>query len=265
MRCMVCRSGLEPYFEKNFRGFHGLEIVRYERCPDCGFVGSRTHAEMSEDAWERLNRSCHSTYQGTKENPPEDPRWLTRLRAQAEAIRGLARVGIVPADLPWVDYGCGDGTLSEHLAAFDLELLRFDRYMAGAGYLTAGELLGRRYGLVVNTSVFEHVRERAPLDQMAALIAPSGVFAIHTLVREEIPRDAEWFYLLPVHCALFTNRAMQKLFDQWGFAWSAYHLESRLWFWFRQESEGLRRFMQRPGAVLPGEVHFKRGFVDHWK
>jgi hypothetical protein len=220
---------------------------------------------MSDGEWSELNYRFHSAFQGGEGAPPEDPRWLERLAKQAVCLPALVRAGVLTRELPWVDWGCGDARLAEMLERQDLPVQRFDRYMTGPSYLTEEQLAQTRFGVVLNTSVFEHVRSREPLEEMVRLLAPHGVFAIHTLVREEIPPDPEWFYLLPVHCALYTNRSMQMLFEQWGFHCSLYHVESRMWFWFREESEPLKQLVDRHAQFLEGEICFKKGFADYWK
>jgi hypothetical protein len=91
---------------------------------------------------------------------------------------------------------------------------------------------------------------------------------IHTLVAEKIPASADWFYLLPVHCAFYTNKSMQLLFDQWGYSASIYHMNSRLWIWFKTDPGAVEKIVKDANA-RPGReyftYHFKRGFMDYWK
>ena len=265
LHCMVCHSPLRAYFEKDFQGLSGLGVVAYDRCDGCGFVQSRTHARLSEAEWEDLNYRCHADYQGQETPPERDPRWLERIHNEAASVHGLWLAGVLPRELPWVDFGCGDGKLAEQLGRRGVPVLKFDRYMGDASYLTEEQLAARRYGVVLNTAVFEHARSRPQLDEIAGLVAPRGVLALHTLVRQEIPPDPGWFYLLAAHCSFFTNRSMQMLFDQWNFYSSLYHVESRLWFWFREESEPLRRFLEQPERFVQGEIRYQRGFADYWK
>lgn len=263
--CLVCSRRLHPHFDKNFAGLHGLGLVSYDRCEFCGFVSSRTHGEMTDAEWFELNAQYHTAYRDASTAPTDDPRWLGRLRAQAAFLKSLCDAGVLTHDLPWVDYGCGDGRLAEYLGGLYVPVLRFDPYVQKPSYLTAEQLKATNYSVVLNTSVFEHVRSRAPLDEMAGLVGSHGVFAIHTLVREQIPADPGWFYLLPVHCAFFTNRSMQLLFEQWGFHSSLYHVPSRLWLWFRGESYPWRQFLQERLRYPAGEIYYKDAFADYWK
>jgi hypothetical protein len=99
-----------------------------------------------------------------------------------------------------------------------------------------------------------------------ALVSKDGVLGIHTLVCEEVPRDPDWFYLLPVHCTFHTNRSMEILFRQWGYRCSVYSASAQLWFWFKngpgEVEAAVRRANRRANA--PSYV-FKLGFVDYWK
>jgi hypothetical protein len=251
MSCIICGSGTRFFFAKRF-DVHGLGEVEYWRCDHCGFTLSKTHAEMSQADWERLNREHHAAYQGTGIDAG-DPRWLTRLESQAEVLKGAAARGLIRPGR-WLDYACGDGKLSDLLRERGgPELAKYDRYMRQPGYLDEAALAPRSFDFVVTTSVFEHLTRREQFDAIEALVAGDGVLGLHTLVCEEVPQDPSWFYLAPVHCAFHTNRSMEILFRQWGYTASVYSVPARLWLWLRRE----------PGNVEGYE--FKRGFVDYWK
>jgi len=238
--CFVCQGVMSPFFTKDFGGRCSLRCVDYYRCNSCGLVLSKTHEDMPQEQWEELNIRYHSAYQSTMQNE-DDPRWLERLHAQAAAIANLAHNDLLPRHRPWVDYACGDGKLADLLERYGLLVARYDRYMMCQGvagenkYLSDADLVEGRYGLVINTSFFEHVRSISALDEVVELVAQDGVLALHALVREAIPPDPTWFYLLPVHSTFFTNRSMEILFARWRFKASIYHLESRMWFWFRHD------------------------------
>ena len=256
---------MHVYFEKDFRGLSGLGVVNYNRCTNCGFVQSRTHTEMTALEWAALNYRCHADYQGQDTPPERDPRWLDRIQNEADSVHGLWQARLLPRELPWVDFGCGDGKLADRLCQRGVPVLKFDRYMPGPGYLTEKQLAATRYGVVLNTAVFEHLRTRSEIDEIVGLLCPRGVLALHVLVCEEIPADPNWFYLLAAHCSFFTNRSMQILFDEWGFSSTLYHVESRLWFWFREEPDALKQFLKSPERFVRGEVVYKRGFAGYWK
>lgn len=251
------------YFVKDFKGACGLRKVEYWRCEVCGQTVSKTHFDMAQSDWERLNQRYHASYQRTNANP-DDPRWMERINAQASTIANLSKNGFLPRDNPWIDYGCGDGKLSNLLNNAGINLLKFDSYMFDSerDYVGEKSLIKNHYDVVVNTSVFEHVRSINVLDEIAGLVSEQGVFALHVLVVECVPKDPEWFYLIPAHCAFYTNKSMQILFKRWCFKASVYHVESRMWFWFKTNVNAVKKFVQ---AKNDNAYCFKSGFMDYWK
>lgn len=267
MNCLICNGNSRFSFAKEF-GFHGLDRVEYWCCDFCGFTLSRTHADLAPSEWERLNLKSHSGYFGT-ESDPGDPRWRTRLRAQADLLDDAASIGLLKPDGRWLDYACGDGKLASLVQdVHGRELLKYDRYLSrDSDYLSDDALKVRGFDLVVTTSVFEHLWQRGQFDMVHALVSDRGVLGIHTLVCETVPRDPAWFYLASVHCAFHTNRSMALLFSQWGYTCSVYGVEAQLWLWFKADPghiESIVRAANARGGSKPAYV-FKRGFVDYWK
>ena len=265
MRCEICGAPTSYDFSTTFDAF-GLGVVDYWRCGACGFVLSRTHAEMSDEDWRRMNAAAHGTYQGQETNP-FDPRWKTRMAAQGRALAALARGGLIAPSGRWLDYGCGDGGLSDLMAAkHGLNLGKYDAYMAtGDGYLTERELMPGRFDLVITTSVFEHLTRRMEWDAIEALVAPNGAFGLHTLVAERVPDDPAWFYLQPPHSAFFSNAAMDRLFRDWGYRSSVYSVVASLWVWFRGDPDTVSHKVEGLNADAAEPFLFKEGFLDYWK
>jgi hypothetical protein len=264
--CLICCSGMTWSFAKDFHGF-GLSRVEYWRCGACGFVISKTHAEMSAEEWEEHNRHCHGAYQATDSNP-DDPRWQARLRSQARVLNDCIRLGLLRADGNRVDYACGDGKLSDLVATYGHRLQKYDKYMSreSAGYLADDELRSGLFDFVITTSVFEHLSSRADFDAINALVGRKGVMGVHTLVCERVPEDPSWFYLQPPHCAFHTNASMSLLFRQWGYKASIYNVDAQLWLWVRDDA-GIRSIVEYANARGEGHCayHFKEGFMDYWK
>ena len=263
MQCMVCRSPMAYFFTKQFDCLD-LGAVDYWRCPECGFCASKTHLEMSAERWERLNDHFHAETHHRTDNPyNRNQRYFN----QALMLFLVRRVGIVKGGR-WLDWGCGVGALAILLKEwFNIELLAYDAYCTPKVNVIDGQdLLPGAFNLVVNTAVFEHIRRRATLDRVESYVHPGGCFAVHTLVREEIPKDPGWMYLLPVHCAFFTNRAMQLLMDQWGYTCSVYNEHAKMWVLFPTKSGPVESRAGRLNGSLGWEyLHFKRGFMDYWK
>lgn len=265
MQCPICNGGMHYYFSKCFDAF-GLGKVDYWRCSNCGYSMSKTHTDMTAGEWAALNHEYHSTYQG-KDFNPDDPRWIARLQSQAMVLSDAARVGLLDIDGKWLDYACGDGKLSDLLQNEGRTLLKYDRYMSRQkGYLSDNEIIPGRFDFVLTTSVFEHFTLREQFDAVEALVSDNGVLGLHTVVCENIPCDTSWFYLLPVHCAFHTNKSMSLLFKQWGYKYSVYNLESRLWFWFKQSATDIRERVECANRRPNGPSYIiKNGFVDYWK
>jgi len=265
--CIICGGQNEPFLTKHFHEF-SLGDVAYVKCAGCGFVMSQSHYDMTDAAWERLNHDWVSQYQGTDHNP-EDPRWLERCAAQSAVIADVASLGLLPAGRK-LDYGAGDGKLSGMLLAD--HGLHFEKYEhtsnPAAGYLSAAQLKPGAFSVVLHTAVMEHLRTRAQIDALFALVADNGVMGIHTLVAEYVPQNADWFYLLSVHCSFFSNRSMQVLFDQHGYRCSIYNVASRLWFWFKQPAEEVAPIIAVANARAVDPMYqyiFADHFVDYWK
>ena len=127
-------------------------------------------------------------------------------------------------------------------------------------------LLTRNYDLVLNTAVFEHVRSRATLDEIESYVAPKGLLAIHTLVSELVPKDPNWMYLLPVHCAFHTNNGMQVLMDDWRYPCSVYNELAKMWVWFRWPTPVVKKKVEKLNSMLGWEfLKYKPGFMDYWR
>jgi hypothetical protein len=141
---------------------------------------------------------------------------------------------------------------------------KYDRYLplGAEGFLEDDDLVPGGFGLVITTSVFEHVRGVEPLDEVDRLVAADGVMALHTLVRGEVPADPDWFYFLPVHTTFFTNRALEALVHRWGYTASSYHVDARLWILTRLGEDELRRALA--AADVPDDAHVSSGFMAYW-
>lgn len=267
MKCMVCYYNMAPYFTKKFDNY-GLNDVEYWQCEQCGLVMSKTHNDMGKNKWNKLNKLYHRSYLGS-EADPYDPRWIFRLNKQAEVIADLKDLGLLNTMQPWIDYGCGDGKLSESLFdEYNIEISKYDKAINGPGFLSVEDLSRDKFGLVISTSVFEHLLNTVDLELINGLVSENGVLALHTFVAEKIQRDPLWFYLLPTHCTFFTNKSMQILFERWEYQASIYHVESRLWFWFKNNIDELEDVIRSVNNMAGREglyYHFKRGFVDFWK
>ncbi len=266
MHCPICAATTEPFLRKAFDVPFAFEAA-YRKCGNCGFVVSETHHEMSPAERDHLNSAYHARHSG--ENNPNDPNWLQRIEAQAATICRAARGGLIDVEGDWLDYGSGSGRLSR-LIADDIGKMprKFDAYpdLFDVDFTSIDQIPPRSFSLTINSAVFEHLVAREEWDSVDQTVAPLGTLALHTLVREEIPRDPSWFYYLPVHSAFFTNKAMSLLSAQWGYTCSVYDVASRLWLWFKRPAAEIA---ERTARINQAEQHerflFKEGFLDYWK
>jgi len=114
--------------------------------------------------------------------------------------------------------------------------------------------------------VAEHVTKREHLDGINACVSENGRLIIHTRISEEIPKDPNWFYLLPVHCAFHTNKSMSLLMQQWGYVSSIYCPTARLWVLLKNENQNLFKLIQAINNEFQNEyLYGKLGFMDYWK
>ena len=98
MNCLICNRTTTYFFYKAFH-LNGLEGCNYYKCNNCGFVYSKTHYLMDEQAWIELNH-CHVEYQGTEYNW-HDPRWLERLQAQAKIFKDCCDLNLLAVNGKW--------------------------------------------------------------------------------------------------------------------------------------------------------------------
>ena len=249
------------YFSKHFSEFN-LDTVTYVKCPECGFCCSETHYGMSEEKWKILNKDFHEIHNDGSSKYNSNRRWFN----QALMLHLLKMHGIIKGG-KWIDYASGEGILSSMLEQnFNIKLSSFDKYVKPLFNGINETELNDKYNVVVNGAYFEHVRKIGHLDLIDSLVKESGVMAIHTLVRESIPKDPAWFYLVPVHTSFYTNESMGKLMARWGYTCSIYSEESQMWVMFKSSPKIISQKVSDVNAHLGWEyLHFKNGFMDYWK
>lgn len=263
MKCIICNFSMNYYYTKQFNDYE-LNQVDYWQCPNCGFCASKTHFDMSEKEWSNLNDAFHSQSHFAKNNPyNRNQRYFNQALMLSLMVKHeLLNVG------RWLDWGSGIGAASLLLKNyFDLELLTYDKfYTPLVNSISIDELKPRTFDLVVNTAVFEHVRNRDTLDEIESYVGDTGCFAVHTLIPETVPKDPEWMYLLPVHCAFHTNKSMGILMNDWGYKCSVYNEKSKMWVLFRDKANVIRPKVDELNKSLGWDyLHFKEGFMDYWK
>lgn len=274
MQCIICNNRCSYYFTKDFDTCE-LEIDRlfnlgqvdYYRCEVCGFVASKTHAEIDESTWKALNKNYHSFGENpnnAKEHNP--PPYLQ----QAVFLKILLDNSIIPGNI--LDWGGGYGTLAKILHKhFNVSTKVYDKYMQpsepnGVDYIPPDGIENQKFDTVFSSAVFEHVTKREHLEEINNCVSDKGCLIIHTVVCEKIPQDGTWFYLGAVHCAFHTNKSMGILMNQWGYQSSIYCPLAKSWVFLRSADEKLRTLIKKINDEFQFPyLYYKKGFMDYWK
>lgn len=271
MRCIICNSDSNYYFSKTYSESPFDEFMReigkvdYHKCTCCGFVLSKTHAELREAKWSNLNSLFHHWM----ENPDNEKKINQPVYAeQAMMLSLLGGNGIIDTN-SMIDYAAGYGTLSNILAKYHgIELPIYDPYIkADNSNRYIEQVALKTYKTVINSAMFEHVLNRDDLDRVNNLVGADGCLIIHTVVCENVPSDPDWFYLRPpVHTAFHTNKSMEILMSQWNFRSSIYCPQSKCWILLRGSDEDVEEKIVTLNNELKNKwFHWKKGFVDYWK
>jgi hypothetical protein len=272
--CFICDGATEYYFSKSYPPYPGCPFsgsleVDYLKCKNCGFVFSKTHKDMEEKMWQSLNATWHHHFENDASTfAINQPPYVD----QALALFLLTRNKILDLSNA-LDYAAGYGTFAKILNKyFDIKINLYDKYVQDTAcnikYLSTPDL--NKYMLVINSAMFEHVLDRASLDEVNNLVDKNGALAIHTRICENIPDNPNWFYLDPiVHTAFHTNKSMSILMRQWGYEASVYCPSARLWILFKKDHHAiadLESFVINFNKELQSQYfYYKHGFVDFWK
>lgn len=224
---------------------------------------------MTEHEWSQLNSSWHHHFEENVEgNITNQPPYAD----QALALRMLGKNGVIDINYG-LDYAAGYGTMAKVLKKyFNKDIAVYDKYVQDTSsnlkYTNERDL--KKYKLVINSAMFEHVLAREHLDFVNNLVDIDGVFMLHTVVCERIPNDPSWFYITPmVHTAFHTNKSMGILMEQWGYAASVYSPQAKSWFLFKKDSPIINilenTIMSINQELQTPYFHYKNGFMDYWK
>ena len=275
MRCFICKDAqMQPYFKKTYDSSKGpFEFVI---CPKCGMVIDKTVYEMDASEWAEINDE-NMEFQGEMDS--QNSLWnrrLGRIKPQAKFLAELFYNKLFEAGIKSVDYGCGDGLLSDMVGEIYSELTgnkekadligKYERFLdtKDEHYYLDSDMKNGSFDLVVSAAVLEHMIGMDDVDRLFGLVSPTGTAIIHTLICEEVPRDPEWFYIWkPFHSTIWSNKAMSIIFKQYGFLGCAYHVQSKMWLFFK-DSEKYVKAKSIAGKV-DGEWVFSENFVDYWK
>jgi hypothetical protein len=273
MKCLICNSETEYFFSKTyeeepFDGFmEEIGEIAYYKCVNCGFTISKTHCELSNKQWEKLNYEYHTyneSAQTSNERQVNPPPYLE----QAVMIKILSDNGIIDRS-SMLDFAGGYGRLSNILNRyFGITLYVYDPYVQTPerNIYTPKQNLSK-YKTVVNSAMFEHITTRNTLEELNDCVDNDGCMIVHTVIGENVPHDADWFYLRPpVHCAFHTNKSMEILMKQWGYSVSIYCPTSKCWVLLRKGTKHIEKKIKSINMEFQKEyLYFKKGFMDYWK
>ena len=274
MNCLICNSVANYYFSKDHPAYPGSPYqitlkVDYCKCIECGFVFSRTHQEMDNSEWLELNSSWHHAFENSNSirsnnQPPYSDQALALMILNKNKIINLNDA---------LDYAAGYGTMANILFKyFGKEIKIYDEYVFNSNsniqYIGKDSL--KKYEVVVNSAMFEHILKREDLDSINGLVHADGVLMLHTLVCENVPRDPNWFYLEPlVHTAFHTNKSMEILMKQWGYSATIYSPQAKSWFLFKKGFPNISilesLILKINGELQANYFYYKNGFMDYWK
>jgi len=268
MKCIICKSKSEFFLTKDFDktqyGFLMKDIgpVDYFKCTNCGFTISKTHAEMDNKKWMTLNSGFHHYLENNVVTTNQPPYIY-----QAIMLMLLAKNHILDFSNS-LDFAGGYGTLSNILKKYlNINLSVYDPYVQGSSqvhYISKEEL--RKYDIVLNSALFEHLFTREAFDEINDLVSDFGFMIIHTVVCENIPHDKNWFYMEPpVHCAFHTNKSMSILMKQWNYEASIYCPSAKSWILIKKDNSNIRNKIDIINSELQTKYFiYKDDFVNYW-
>lgn len=269
MECIICKSKSELFLTKNFDRtqydflMKDIGLVDYYKCENCGFTLSKTHVEMDNNLWMKLNNDFHHYIENnpvTTNQPPYIDQAIMLMLLQKNRIINLENA---------IDFAGGYGTLSKLLKKYlNLNISVYDPYVKGSKQIeyVKKEELGK-YDVVLNSALFEHLFTREAFDEINNLVSDFGFMIIHTVICENIPKDENWFYMdPPVHCAFHTNTSMSILMQQWNYEASIYCPSAKSWILIKKTNSSIEEKIESVNSELQTKYFiYKKGFVDYWK
>lgn len=269
MKCLICNSNMQYFFSKKYDKepfttfMNKIGEIDYYKCINCGFVISKTHKNLCNQEWQRINNYFHH-YMENNDSTVKQPPYLE----QASMLKVLVENDIVDITNA-LDFGGGYGTFSKILNKyFKITLPVYDPYIQNKdfdNYVNKEKL--SKYKTVFNSALFEHLLTREAFDEINNLVSDGGCMIIHTVICENIPKDPNWFYIEPpVHTTFHTNKSMGLLMEQWGYESSIYCPSSKSWILLKNHKKETKEKIIDINKEFQTEyLIYKKGFVDYWK
>ena len=271
MMCPICKEKMEFFFEKKY----GKASHIFSRCVTCGMVINETVYKMTNKEWKLIN-DWHKESQGVPK--VDEYLWnkrLNRLNPQVDMLVELMQIGIIKPNMRCIDYAGGDALfarmvhdkcIKNEIDPNKYKIGTYEKYMrfnSNEEYISEYDVLNSCFDIVISSAVLEHLIGRTEIDRFFDLVNEEGIVIFHTLICEEVPKDPNWFYIdEPVHCTLWTNEAMRKLYIEKGFQGCAYHVDSKMWIFLKLKDDyEYLKAKKRESKIWV----FSKGFVDYWK
>lgn len=231
IHCKICGDAAPLHgvvdFNKSCELPRGLALplrglaVWYRRCGSCGFLFTGMFDEFTPEDWKR------EVYNA--EYLMVDPDYAgARAEANAPLVASIAaqlglteegRSAILIERPRTLDYGSGNGALTERLALTGMECEAWDPLQGGARP-------SRQFDLVTSFEVFEHTTTPVETAREAlGFVRPGGALLFSTLVCDELPaQGTDWFYLAPRngHVSIHSTKSLDIMLRGLGFG--AQHL-----------------------------------------
>ncbi len=218
--CPVCNSHSEILdvvdFNKCCEEIRGKFLeksgvpVYYAMCSSCDFVFAPEFSNWTDD--EFLSKIYNDGYIEI------DPDYI-EARPNYNYDLLLKLFGNSSGEIRHLDYGGGNGKLSEKLSAANWNSTSYDPFPNGSGNLSE---IGT-FNLITAFEVFEHVPNPSSLmKNLEALIEDEGIIFFSTLINDNNIKKNErlsWWYASPRngHVSLYSHESLKKLGEHFGF------------------------------------------------
>ena len=228
--CRLCRSTQSV----SLGSVHGVFSDRdydLRRCNTCGFV-------FIADPWTDFARIYDERYYSGAGADPlvdykfelSDPDRTVRQYEWRGITRCIRRLAGDPADLHWLDFGCGNGGLVRYLQAhtgahavgFEEGSVATDARAVGIPILSRDELRSQegRFDVVTAIEVLEHTLDPiAELREIRRLLRPGGILFLTTgNAAPFADRLTRWRYVTPeIHISFFDPHTLAYAMSEAGF------------------------------------------------
>ena len=189
--------------------------VYYTLCNNCGFCWAPELHDWSIDKFERYIYN---------ENYIEiDPDYTyARPKANADNLRSMFPA--LPETIKHLDYGGGNGLLSELLRRTSWDSFSYDPFVQRN--MKASQL--GRFGLVTAFEVFEHIPDVHELmSDLGSVVSDEGLVLFSTMLSDGDIRPHQrlsWWYASPRngHISLFTTKSLVILAEDYGFHFGSF-------------------------------------------